>query len=170
MTTPQTIPGPEPIAVVGVSAIMPDAPDAAAFWANIKAGRYSISDVPPRAVGPRAVLRPRPTRARQDVLAHRRMGPRLRLGAAGVEAADPAGGQRADGRRAEVGGRAAPARRCSTRAGRTGQSTPSGSPSSSATRSAATSSTASNLRIQFPAFARELSAAPIIRRAAEGRA
>ncbi|MCK2215894.1 SDR family NAD(P)-dependent oxidoreductase [Actinomadura sp. ATCC 31491] len=36
----------EPIAVVGVSAIMPDAPDAAAFWANVRGGRYSISDVP----------------------------------------------------------------------------------------------------------------------------
>ncbi|TYB60228.1 SDR family NAD(P)-dependent oxidoreductase [Nonomuraea sp. PA05] len=37
----------EPIAVVGLAAIMPDAPDAAAFWANVKGGRYSISDVPP---------------------------------------------------------------------------------------------------------------------------
>ncbi len=42
MTTPM-----EPIAVVGVSAIMPDAADAATFWGNIKSGRYSISDVPP---------------------------------------------------------------------------------------------------------------------------
>ena len=37
---------PEPIAVVGVSAIMPDAPDGTTFWANIRDGRYSISDVP----------------------------------------------------------------------------------------------------------------------------
>ncbi len=36
----------EPIAVVGVSAIMPDASDADSFWANIRSGRYSISDVP----------------------------------------------------------------------------------------------------------------------------
>ncbi|HET8661989.1 MAG TPA: SDR family NAD(P)-dependent oxidoreductase [Micromonosporaceae bacterium] len=36
----------EPVAVVGVSAIMPDAPDAATFWANLKGGRYSITDVP----------------------------------------------------------------------------------------------------------------------------
>ncbi|MGH3330898.1 MAG: beta-ketoacyl synthase N-terminal-like domain-containing protein, partial [Nocardioidaceae bacterium] len=35
-----------PVAVVGVAAIMPDAPDAAAFWQNLRAGRYSISDVP----------------------------------------------------------------------------------------------------------------------------
>jgi acyl transferase domain-containing protein len=35
------------IAIVGVSAILPDAPDAASFWANLQAGRYSIGDVPP---------------------------------------------------------------------------------------------------------------------------
>ena len=35
-----------PIAVVGVGAIMPEAPDADAFWANITGGRYSITDVP----------------------------------------------------------------------------------------------------------------------------
>ncbi|MCK6559363.1 SDR family NAD(P)-dependent oxidoreductase [bacterium] len=33
------------VAVVGVGAILPDAPDAAAFWQNIKTGRYSISEV-----------------------------------------------------------------------------------------------------------------------------
>ena len=31
------------VAVVGMSAIMPDAPTADAFWQNITAGRYSIS-------------------------------------------------------------------------------------------------------------------------------
>ena len=35
------------IAVVGLGAIMPDAPDAETFWANITGGRYSISDVTP---------------------------------------------------------------------------------------------------------------------------
>jgi hypothetical protein len=34
------------IAIVGVSAILPDAPDAATFWSNVCSGRYSISDVP----------------------------------------------------------------------------------------------------------------------------
>ena len=34
------------VAIVGIGAVMPDAPDAAAFWNNIKSGRYSISDVP----------------------------------------------------------------------------------------------------------------------------
>ena len=35
------------IAIVGVGAILPDATNAAAFWDNIKKGRYSISEVPP---------------------------------------------------------------------------------------------------------------------------
>ncbi|MGB9305201.1 MAG: polyketide synthase, partial [Mycobacterium sp.] len=50
----------EPIAVVGVSAIMPDAPDATAFWANIKAGRYSISDIPPDRWDPELYYDPDP--------------------------------------------------------------------------------------------------------------
>src|SRR6185437_2024015 len=35
------------VAIVGAGAILPDAPNVAAFWNNIKGGRYSISDVPP---------------------------------------------------------------------------------------------------------------------------
>ena len=35
------------VAIVGVGAILPDAPDAAAFWRNVPAGRYSISEVDP---------------------------------------------------------------------------------------------------------------------------
>src|SRR5271165_3062331 len=34
------------IAIVGVGAILPDAPNVSAFWNNVKTGRYSISDVP----------------------------------------------------------------------------------------------------------------------------
>jgi len=37
---------PQPIAVVGMGAIMPEAPTAAAFWQNITGGRYCITDVP----------------------------------------------------------------------------------------------------------------------------
>lgn len=40
-------PGPVAIAVVGVSAIMPGATDAGAFWRNIVEGRDLIEDVPP---------------------------------------------------------------------------------------------------------------------------
>ena len=35
------------IAVVGVGAILPDAPSAATFWKNILDKRYSITEVPP---------------------------------------------------------------------------------------------------------------------------
>ncbi|TLN04703.1 hypothetical protein FDZ74_14090, partial [bacterium] len=38
---------PKAVAIVGVGAILPDAPDAASFWSNIQAGRYSIAEVPP---------------------------------------------------------------------------------------------------------------------------
>src|SRR6516165_7203510 len=50
----------EPIAVTGISAIMPEAPDAATFWANIKAGRYSITDVPPERWDPELYYDPDP--------------------------------------------------------------------------------------------------------------
>ncbi len=45
MSETATIPS-TPIAVVGAAAIMPEAPDADTFWANITGGRYSITDVP----------------------------------------------------------------------------------------------------------------------------
>ena len=35
------------VAIVGVGAILPDAPDAAAFWQNVTTGRYSITEVDP---------------------------------------------------------------------------------------------------------------------------
>src|SRR3974390_294778 len=35
------------IAIVGVGAILPDAPTAPAFWENVKSGHYSITDVTP---------------------------------------------------------------------------------------------------------------------------
>ncbi|GEM_PF-6512983 len=35
------------VAIVGVGAVLPDAPDAASFWRNIQADRYSITEVPP---------------------------------------------------------------------------------------------------------------------------
>ena len=35
------------IAIVGVGAVLPDAPNVPAFWENIKNGRYSVSEVPP---------------------------------------------------------------------------------------------------------------------------
>ena len=45
-TTLSGSPSRQPIAIVGMGAIMPDAPTAAAFWANITGGHYGIADVP----------------------------------------------------------------------------------------------------------------------------
>ena len=39
-------------AIVGVSAILPDAPDTGAFWSNVTSGRYSISEVDPERWDP----------------------------------------------------------------------------------------------------------------------
>ena len=44
-----------PVAVVGIAAIMPMAPDADAFWANITGGRYCVTDVPPERRPPTPV-------------------------------------------------------------------------------------------------------------------
>jgi acyl transferase domain-containing protein len=48
------------LAIVGLSAILPDAPDVAAFWNNVKGGRYSVSDVPPERWDPALYFDPDP--------------------------------------------------------------------------------------------------------------
>ena len=40
------------IAIVGLGAILPDAPNVPAFWENVKSGRYSITDVTPERWDP----------------------------------------------------------------------------------------------------------------------
>ncbi len=47
-------------AIVGVSAILPDAPDAAAFWSNVTNGRYSITEVDPQRWDPALYYDPDP--------------------------------------------------------------------------------------------------------------
>ncbi len=49
------------IAIVGVGAVLPDAPNVAAFWNNVKNGRYSISDVMPDRWDPASYYDPDPT-------------------------------------------------------------------------------------------------------------
>ncbi len=51
------------VAVVGVGAVMPDAPDAPTFWANIRNGRYSISEVDPARWDPILYYDPDPKAA-----------------------------------------------------------------------------------------------------------
>ncbi|MGB7983194.1 MAG: beta-ketoacyl synthase N-terminal-like domain-containing protein, partial [Candidatus Nanopelagicales bacterium] len=57
---------PEPIAIVGISAIMPDAPTAADFWSNIRGGRYSISEVPTDRWDPELYFDPDPLSPRDS--------------------------------------------------------------------------------------------------------
>ncbi len=49
------------IAVVGVSAILPDAPNVEAFWANLTQGRYSITDVDSKRWDPAEYFDPDPS-------------------------------------------------------------------------------------------------------------
>ena len=51
------------VAIVGVGAILPDAPSAAAFWQNVVNQRYSISDVPPERWDPALYYDPDPKAA-----------------------------------------------------------------------------------------------------------
>ena len=48
------------IAIVGVGAILPDAPNAPTFWDNIKKGRYSVTEVDPDRWDPKLYYDPDP--------------------------------------------------------------------------------------------------------------
>ncbi len=50
----------EPIAIVGLGAILPDAPDAPTFWENIVGKRYSITEVNPKRWDPKKYYDPDP--------------------------------------------------------------------------------------------------------------
>ena len=53
-------PASQPVAIVGIGAILPDAPDATAFWRNVCEGHYSISDVDPERWDPDLYYDPDP--------------------------------------------------------------------------------------------------------------
>ncbi len=48
------------VAIVGVGAILPDAPNAPAFWRNVREGRYSITEVPQERWSPADYYDPDP--------------------------------------------------------------------------------------------------------------
>jgi acyl transferase domain-containing protein/acyl carrier protein len=50
----------EPVAIIGVGAILPDAPDAPTFWRNVAGGRYSVSEVDPHRWDPELYYDPDP--------------------------------------------------------------------------------------------------------------
>ena len=78
------------VAIVGVGAILPDAPTPPPSGRTSRDGRYAISDVDPERWDPALYYDPDPQGAGQDLLEDRRLGARLGLGPAGLEAADPA--------------------------------------------------------------------------------
>src|SRR6516225_2204675 len=49
------------VAIVGVGAVLPDAPNVGAFWENVKNGRYSISEVTPDRWDPALYYDPDPS-------------------------------------------------------------------------------------------------------------
>ncbi len=49
------------VAIVGVGAVLPDAPDAPTFWSNVRDARYSISDVPAGRWDPELYFDPDPS-------------------------------------------------------------------------------------------------------------
>src|SRR5512146_2503855 len=48
------------IAVVGVGAVLPDAPNVSVFWDNVKQGRYSVTEVQPARWDPALYYDPDP--------------------------------------------------------------------------------------------------------------
>jgi hypothetical protein len=83
------------------------APDGNAFWANIKGGRYCITDVPPERWDPALYYSTRPQRRRTRPTRRSAAGCVSSSGTRSAGAADPAEGGRADGRRPALGHRAA---------------------------------------------------------------
>ena len=89
----------------GSAAIMPDAPDAATFWQNLRDGRYSISDVPPERWDPELYYDADPRRPDKTYTPHRRLGARVRRGTrCAWRLPIPPKVADADGRRTAVGG------------------------------------------------------------------
>ena len=117
-----------PVAIVGVGAILPDAPDAAPSGTTSRDGRYSISDVDPERWDPALYYDADPQAPDKT---YSKIGGWVRDCAwdpLAWQLPMPPQGRRRDGRRPEVGGRVHPRRRCSTPAGRSGRSTPSAPP------------------------------------------
>ena len=93
------------VAIVGVGAILPDAPDVGTFWNNLTEGRYSIGDVDPARWDPALYWDADPHAPDRT---YSKLGGWVReweWDPLGWQAADPAARGRRDGRRPEVGGR-----------------------------------------------------------------
>ena len=120
------------VAIVGLGAILPDAPSARAFRDNVWAKKYSITEVPPDRWSVADYYDPDPTAPGEDLQQDRRVGARLPVRLEALAHPAPRGG--GDGRGAAVGDhdrRRGPRR---LRLPAASRSTPSARPSSSATR------------------------------------
>jgi len=53
-------PHPDAVAIIGVGALLPDAPNVSAFWDNVAGGRYSITEVDPARWDPALYFDPDP--------------------------------------------------------------------------------------------------------------
>ncbi len=67
------------IAIVGVGAVLPDAPNAPAFWQNICNKRYSIREVPPERWSPEDYYDPDPNAPYKTYTHAGWLGPGLRV-------------------------------------------------------------------------------------------
>ena len=93
------------IAIVGVGAILPDAPNAPAFWENLKRGRYSISEVTPDRWDPALYYDADPKAPDKSYSKIGGFVRALRLGPDAVEAARAPARRGGHGRDPEVGRR-----------------------------------------------------------------
>ena len=67
-------PADEPIAIIGLSGRYPDAPDVAAFWQNLRAGRDSVGEIPAERWSLEGFYEPDPQRAVRDGASYSKWG------------------------------------------------------------------------------------------------
>jgi hypothetical protein len=91
------------IAIVGMGAVMPDAPSVTAFWENLKNGRYSITDVTADRWDPAFYYDADPKAP--DIFQDWWLGTRICVGSSQVALAYSAARSGRHGRGAEVGHR-----------------------------------------------------------------
>ncbi len=89
------------VAIVGVGAVLPDAPNAPAFWNNIVNKRYSIRETPPERWSIADYFDPDPAAPDKSLFQDRRLGAGLSVRL--EEISHPAQGVRRDGRKPAVG-------------------------------------------------------------------
>ena len=158
------------IAIVGVGAILPDAPNAPAFWENVQGGPLQHHEVTPERWDPALYYDPDPTAPDKT---YSKIGGWVReyeWDPLEWQPADPAAGRRRDGRRARSGPSPARARRCDDYGYPERPLDPERTAVILGNAMAGEKHYLTALRIYFPEYARELAERAELRRAAGGRA